>query len=178
MTLPLLLTAALAYDAIPYPDCTAAEYFDISSLTCNTCPTGQKPDTSGLSCQCDDGILQYQDPSTATDAVGGWQCISCAFLGFAATRDGTHCMACTNSSGTPGTTLGFDAATGDCACPDGEALVERDGLGALLPNKMCLPCPPTSILNSDGLCEPCPAEKMESQMVATLEGGFEVRAAP
>ena len=50
MTLPLLLTAALAYDAIPYPDCTAAEYFDISSLTCNTCPTGQKPDTSGLSC--------------------------------------------------------------------------------------------------------------------------------
>ena len=51
-------------------------------------------------------------------------------------------------------------------------------LGALLPNKMCLPCPATSILNSDGLCEPCPAEKMESQMVATLEGGFEVRAAP
>jgi len=190
------LAAALAYDPIPYPACTTTEYFDISSLTCNSCPVGQKPDASGLSCQCDGGILQ----ASAT-AAGVWECASCSALGLAPTQDGTACLPCFNgtidnttcldnttaaganmttavSSGAASTagfsdTLGL--VNGECACPAGSALVERNGLGGLLPYKVCMPCPAASILNSEGECEACPADYMEAKQVVSLDGSSEVR---
>ena len=131
LLLLLSLTAtARAYDPIPYPACTDEEYLDISSLTCNSCPTGQRPDPSGRSCQCEGGKLQ--------EYSGAWSCVPCG-SGQAPTRDGLACMPCSQ-----GTTLGLDTVTNECTCATNLALVERDGLGGLLDEKMCMKCPDTS----------------------------------
>ena len=150
LLLLLSLTAiARAYDPIPYPACTDDEYLDISSLTCNSCPTGQRPDPSGRSCQCEGGRLQEA-------SAGVWSCVSCAELSprEAPTRDGLACLPClkgsnvTNATPTSlqyGDTLGLDMVTNECACAENLALVERDGLGGLLPAKMCVQCPSATV---------------------------------
>ena len=184
-----LAATARAYDPIPYPSCTIEEYLDISSLTCNSCPTGQRPDDSGLSCQCKGGKLQ-----ASSTTAGVWECVSCASLSppEAPTRDGLACLPCLSSSGALqelsvlinnatgatstglqfGDTLGLNAATGECACAENLALVERDGLGGLLPAKTCTPCPASSVPRSleAGVwqCEACPAEHMEAVEVTGL----------
>ena len=157
--LPLLvsLTAtARAFDPIPYPECTDEQYFDISSLSCTSCPTGQQPDPSGRSCQCTGGKL--------ASSGGVWSCDSCGD-GEAPTRDGLACLPCDSL-----TTDGYNSVTDECACPENLGLVERDGLGGLLPAKMCMDCPsatrPISTTAGVWHCEPCPAEDMEAKQVA------------
>jgi hypothetical protein len=131
-----LTTTARAFDPIPYPECSAdEEYLDISSLTCNSCPTGQRPDPSGRSCQCESGKLQ--------ESAGVWSCVSCA-SGEAPTRDGLACLPCSYTSATLDgmeAPLRLDPDTNECICAENRALVERDGLGGLLPAKMCMQCP-------------------------------------
>jgi hypothetical protein len=121
-----LTATARAFDPIPYPACTDEQYFDISSLSCTSCPTGQQPDLSGRSCQCKGGKL--------ASSGGVWSCVSCG-AGEAPTRDGLACLPCHND------TLGYDPVTGECSCPENFGLVERDGLGGLLTEKMCMDCP-------------------------------------
>ena len=141
LLLLLSLTAtARAYDPIPYPACTDEEYLDISSLTCNSCPTGQRPDPSRRSCQCEGGKLQES-------SEGVWSCVSCVELspGEAPTRDGLACLPCLEATSPYGDTLGLDTVTNECACAENLALVERDGLGGLLPAKMCMQCPDATV---------------------------------
>ena len=46
--LAVLLAPALAFEAVDYaPTCTAAQYFDISSLLCGPCPDTQVPAADG-----------------------------------------------------------------------------------------------------------------------------------
>ena len=143
-----LTATARAYDPIPYPACTDEEYLDISSLTCNSCPTGQRPDPSGRSCQCEGGKLQ--------ESSGVWSCVPCG-AGEAPTSDGLACMQCSQDPGTGVATptglqytQGLNTVTNECACATNLALVERDGLGGLLRDgqgglqKMCMECPDTS----------------------------------
>ena len=122
-----LTATARAFDPIPYPECTDEQYFDISSLSCTSCPTGQQPDPSGRSCQCTGGKL--------ASSGGVWSCDSCGD-GEAPTRDGLACLPCDSL-----TTDGYDSVTDECTCPENLGLVERDGLGGLLPAKMCMGCP-------------------------------------
>jgi len=185
--LSLLLTTALAYEPIPIPStCVSPGYFDISSLSCNACPLDQVPDVSGYACQCDAGVIT---PTATT----GYSCVACSTSGTAPTRDGTACLPCrafstavvvavvdnvtnqttayaTETVELEGGTLGLDAATGDCLCADGKALIEYDGAGSLLAEKQCLACPSTDFVNGDGECEACPAEYMIAELVATPSG--------
>ena len=151
-----LTATARAFDPIPYPECTDEQYFDISSLSCTSCPTGQQPDPSGRSCQCTGGKL--------ASSGGVWSCDSCGD-GEAPTRDGLACLPCDSL-----TTDGYDSVTDECTCPENLGLVERDGLGGLLAAKKCMDCPsatrPISTTAGVWHCEPCPAEDMEAKQVA------------
>ncbi|KAL1495402.1 hypothetical protein AB1Y20_016770 [Prymnesium parvum] len=157
----LLLCAAavLSYDAIPYPECGSGEYFDISSLLCESCPAGQEPDALGTSCQCSSGVLQ------------GSACVPCP-AGAAPSRDGTACVAClppANSScaeeaaqGVCNGTASGCAFAGECACPLGLAVVEDDGVGGLLPFKRCRACAAGKYFSGVDAytCTACPAANM------------------
>lgn len=193
--LALLPLVSAQSDSVPIPTCPAADkYLDISSLNCLQCPTGQTPSDDGLSCECTAGVLTYTPAVESTSTAAAWSCTACASAGLAPTRDGTQCLPCQGGASPPPPppsappaadddrrlsesaedTLGLDDATGDCACADGKVLVERDALGALLPAKICLPCPAASSASASDpyTCTPCPAD----DMVATADGGCECAA--
>jgi hypothetical protein len=99
-----LLPAALAFEAVDYTaTCTAAEYFDTSSLLCGACPATQLPATNAFACECEGG-------TTLTSGVGGFSCVACP-ASEARTDDGAACLPC--GAGT----LGYQSSTQECLCP-------------------------------------------------------------
>jgi hypothetical protein len=166
----LLLLAAIVqpsaarYEPIPFPGAcqgaatTGSTYFDISAVSCLPCPSGQEPDIPRTSCICTSGSVL--DTSTTPAA-----CVACG-AGTAPTRDRSACMPCLIANDTcPDATLGLNG--GECECPSGRVLVERDGHGGLLPAKRCLPCPTGTYVAGPAECRACPAENMEASTTGT-----------
>ena len=143
-----------AYQPFAFPICTAgAEFYDISALACFACPQGQIPNAAGTGCICDGNTV----------LVAG-ACVACG-AGEAPTLDKTACLPCILNSTNftfvnPDATLGL--AGGECACPPGQVVVERDGHGGLLAAKECRPCPAGTYASTEGgaVCLPCPAANM------------------
>lgn len=66
-------------DPIVTAKCGASQYFDIDSLLCTGCPSGQRPHPSGFACECTaDSVAAsaeaVYDAGTDTDA----HCVACA----------------------------------------------------------------------------------------------------
>ncbi|KAJ4454787.1 putative transmembrane protein [Paratrimastix pyriformis] len=122
-----LFSMALSANVI-IKTCSGEEFFDISGLKCTTCGENKVADSSGLGCTCAQGfrILQNED---------GFTCESCLAQGLVTSKDHRFCVGCDNSTGAV-----FSATKGDCVCPSGAALVDRDARGDILPAKQCWAC--------------------------------------
>ncbi|XP_005937636.1 meckelin isoform X1 [Haplochromis burtoni] len=125
-------------------DCGAEEFFDISSLSCVRCGPNQRRSTTGLSCVCQSGY------KTVTTDKASMSCEKCLPNKPGVTKDGFGCIRC------PGA-LSND---GNCQCPPGDVLVERDLNGTLLEEARCETCdedsPALSVPNRNGdRCERC-----------------------
>ena len=167
----LISYAGSRYGPISFPtnagSCAAGLYFDVSSLACLSCPTGQEPDAAGTSCVCADGKILD---------VEGTACVDCPD-GAAPTADRSTCLACTSNDTCASDPAGFTAATGvatttrtvigtgtvitkECSCPGNTVVVERDGHGGLLDVKRCRACPSGTYKASASECRTCPASNM------------------
>uniref|UniRef100_A0A8C4E5A3 Transmembrane protein 67 n=1 Tax=Dicentrarchus labrax TaxID=13489 RepID=A0A8C4E5A3_DICLA len=96
---------------VPYKaptDCSAEEFFDISSLSCARCGPNQQRSTTGLSCIC---ITGYQ---TLTTDKGSITCQLCPSDKPAVTTGGFECIRCPGSL----------TDEGNCKCPQGSVLGE------------------------------------------------------
>ena len=188
----VLLLAAIAVtaaDLVP-TNCAAlgsAAYFDAASLSCQPCGgAGFRPaNTSGIwtpiaplfgptSCTCSPGYATSaaQCATISSSNLLGCPppvCTACGPNAAPSTasvpnNNASACMPC------GGSTLGLDAATGECACFPANAtsgtsvLVETDAAGVRLPAKQCLACPPRtrvfalptgSRLGSRAVCVAC-----------------------
>jgi meckelin len=130
--------------------CAGNTYFDTTSLTCVSCgsiASARVADNSSRtvfgapgSCTCRAGFAVAPSPSACDLTLGAGcpadTCTSCAAQGLASSRDRSQCLPCSNTS-----TLGLDLGSGECACPDGYALIERGPTGLALPAKSCVACP-------------------------------------
>ncbi|XP_019126002.2 meckelin isoform X1 [Larimichthys crocea] len=142
---------------VPYKtpsDCSAEEFFDISSLSCVKCGSNQRRSTTGLSCICKTG---YQTLTTDKASV---TCRQCPTDKPAVTKGGFGCIRCPGSL----------SDEGHCQCPPGDILVERDVNGNLLEEARCVTCngntPGLSVPNSSGdRCERCQATFINSSCV-------------
>ncbi|XP_051262375.1 meckelin isoform X2 [Dicentrarchus labrax] len=152
LTLFLLINSGLLncqQFIVPYKaptDCSAEEFFDISSLSCARCGPNQQRSTTGLSCIC---ITGYQ---TLTTDKGSITCQLCPSDKPAVTTGGFECIRCPGSL----------TDEGNCKCPQGSVLVERDVNGNLLDEARCETCnrnaPALAVPNSSGdRCERCQA---------------------
>uniref|UniRef100_A0A8C2WWS3 Transmembrane protein 67 n=1 Tax=Cyclopterus lumpus TaxID=8103 RepID=A0A8C2WWS3_CYCLU len=124
--------------AIPFKapsDCSAEEFFDISSLSCVRC-AGNKQ-RQEVNCICKTG---YQTLTTDKASI---TCQQCPTDRPAVIKDGFGCIRC------PGTVND----EGKCQCPPGNILVERDINGNLLNEASCEMCNG----NSPGLSVPNPS---------------------
>ncbi len=80
-------------------------------------------------------------------------CTGCP-TGSVASLDRSRCIACPQ---------GVDSTTGECACPKGSAVIERDSFGQYLPAKQCLTCPDGAYPGPTGpvyACQPCPVNQI------------------
>jgi hypothetical protein len=141
------------YEPFDFPNCAASTYFDVSALQCLTCPTGQVPNDVGTSCICAGNTVLLDSA-----------CLACPLPDSAPTQDRMGCLPCGNASGVTvlDDYLSGGLVDGECSCPIGKVLVERDGHGGLLDAKQCRDCPVGSYPASATACEPCPAEHMEA----------------
>uniref|UniRef100_A0A8C7XKL6 Transmembrane protein 67 n=1 Tax=Oryzias sinensis TaxID=183150 RepID=A0A8C7XKL6_9TELE len=123
---------------IPFKDpsgCGVDEFFDISSLSCAKCGANQRQSSSGLSCICQTGYKTKHFSSNK-----------------AVTKDGFGCIRCPSR---------LDD-NGNCQCPSGNILVERDINGTFFDEASCEACigdsPAFTAPNSNGdRCERCQA---------------------
>ncbi|XP_020565832.1 meckelin isoform X3 [Oryzias latipes] len=136
---------------IPFKDpsgCGVNEFFDISSLSCAKCGANQRKSSSGLSCICQTG---YKTKHFSSNKVP-FTCEQCPPDKPAVTKDGFGCIRC------PGR---LDD-NGNCQCPSGNILVERDINGTFFDEASCEACigdsPAFTAPNSNGdRCERCQA---------------------
>uniref|UniRef100_A0A3P9KSQ0 Transmembrane protein 67 n=1 Tax=Oryzias latipes TaxID=8090 RepID=A0A3P9KSQ0_ORYLA len=136
---------------IPFKDpsgCGGDESFDISSLSCAKCGANQRKSSSGLSCICQTG---YKTKHFSSNKVP-FTCEQCPPDKPAVTKDGFGCIRC------PGR---LDD-NGNCQCPSGNILVERDINGTFFDEASCEACigdsPAFTAPNSNGdRCERCQA---------------------
>ncbi|XP_056261829.1 meckelin isoform X2 [Pseudoliparis swirei] len=154
--------------AIPFKapsDCSAEESFDISSLSCVRCGSNQRRSSTGLSCICKTG---YQTLTTDKASI---TCQQCPADRPAVIKDGFGCIRCPGSINDEG----------QCQCPAGNILVERDVNGNLLNTASCELCngnsPGLSVPNPSGdRCERCQAFFMNTSCVCNppnvLAGGL------
>uniref|UniRef100_A0AAQ5Z6H8 Transmembrane protein 67 n=1 Tax=Amphiprion ocellaris TaxID=80972 RepID=A0AAQ5Z6H8_AMPOC len=116
-------------------DCRAEQFFDISSLSCVSCGPNQR---RRLSCVCQTG---YQTLTTDKMSI---TCQQCPIDKPAVTKDGFGCIRC------PGAV----SDEGNCKCPPGSFLVERDINGNLLDEARCETCngdsPASTVPSSSG----------------------------
>ncbi|XP_061920166.1 meckelin isoform X3 [Entelurus aequoreus] len=153
---------------IPYEtpsNCSVDEFFDFSSLSCASCGPNQQQNAAGLSCICKSGFR------TVTTEQTSITCESCPGDKPAVTKDGFGCIRCPSSLN--------DA--GQCQCPPGYILVERDVSGNLLDEAVCEMCNGNvsafSVPNRRGeRCERCQASFIKSSCVcnspSVLAGGL------
>ncbi|XP_019747671.1 meckelin-like isoform X2 [Hippocampus comes] len=146
-------------------DCGVKEFFDISSLSCVSCGENQQRSPAGLSCICQSGFR------TVTTDLTSIACEACPEDKPAVTQDGYGCIRC------PGSTTD----EGQCQCPAGHILLERDVHGNLLDEATCEMCNGNgsafSVPNSSGdRCERCQASFIKSSCVCNppsmLTGGL------
>uniref|UniRef100_A0A671UFM8 Transmembrane protein 67 n=1 Tax=Sparus aurata TaxID=8175 RepID=A0A671UFM8_SPAAU len=135
-------------------NCSVDEFFDISSLSCVSCGPNQRRSTTGLSCICKTG---YQTVITDKASI---TCQQCPTDKPAVTKGGFGCIRCPGSL----------SDEGECKCPQGNILVERDVNGNLLDEARCETCngnaPALSVPNSSGArCERCQATFMNNSCV-------------
>ncbi|XP_075965443.1 meckelin isoform X2 [Anarhichas minor] len=154
--------------AIPFKspsDCSAEEFFDISSLSCVRCGSNLRRSTTGLSCICKTG---YQTLTTDKASI---TCQQCPTDRPAVSKDGFGCIRCPGSVNDEG----------KCQCLPGNVLVERDVNGNLLDEASCEMCngnsPGLSVPNNSGdRCERCQASFINSSCVCdppnVLAGGI------
>lgn len=166
-------TLQAAGQSVDVDVCDASlSYFDPNALMCRACSAdepaeGKVPDVDSprdvignpTRCTCapgyrrDECVLEDDGPDCT------FKCTSCLAGGQAASQDGLHCMSCGS--------LEVDEALADCACPDGERLVDRDADGSLLDAKICVACPEgTRVFTEDSAdgsykkdlyaCQSCP----------------------
>ncbi|XP_061811036.1 meckelin isoform X1 [Nerophis lumbriciformis] len=153
---------------IPYEtpsNCSVDEFFDFSSLSCASCGPNQQQNAAGLSCICKSGFR------TVTTEQTSITCESCPGDKPAVTKDGFGCIRCPSSL--------TDA--GQCQCPPGYILVERDVSGNVLDEAVCEMCNGNvsafSVPNRRGeRCERCQASFIKSSCVcnspSVLAGGL------
>ena len=118
---PALVSAQLAFLV---PDTCPLQRFDISSLSCVSCPAHASVASSDLwseQCVCNAG---YSAVLSATDAYG-FTCSDCISSGLAARSDRTACMPCSTTQGAVLSTI-----TRDCVCPAGHILGTRTRVNA------------------------------------------------
>ncbi|CAG6015490.1 unnamed protein product [Menidia menidia] len=148
-------------------DCGVDEFFDISSLSCTRCGSNQLQSPTGLTCICKTG---YKTISINTDKVP-IICEQCQTDKPAVTKDGFGCIRCPGGIGDEG----------QCLCPQGTIVVERDINGNFLDEARCEPCngnsPALSAPNNRGhRCERCHATFINTSCVCTspnvLAGGL------
>ncbi|XP_038567465.1 meckelin isoform X2 [Micropterus salmoides] len=146
-------------------DCSVDEFFDISSLSCVRCGPNQRRSTTGLSCICKTG---YQTLTTDKASI---TCQQCPTDKPAVTKDGFGCIRCPGSL----------TDEGQCQCPPGNVLVERDVIGNLLDEARCETCngnaPALSVPNISGdRCERCQVSFINTSCVCNppnvLAGGL------
>ncbi|XP_028326363.1 meckelin isoform X2 [Gouania willdenowi] len=152
LTLFLLISLSLSQSqqfVIPYKapsNCSQEQFFDISSLSCVSCGQNQRQSPTGLKCICQNG---YQTLTTDKMSI---TCQQCPNDKPAVTQDSFGCILCPGSL----------TEEGQCQCPAGNVLVERDVNGNLLDEARCEACngksPALSVPNSDrSRCERCHA---------------------
>ncbi|XP_074509832.1 meckelin [Sebastes fasciatus] len=152
ITLLLLIYADLLHCqqfVIPFKapsDCSAEEFFDISSVSCRSCGSDQQRSSTGLSCICKTGH------QTLTIDKASITCQQCPTDKPAVTKDGFGCIRCPRNH----------SDEGKCQCLEGDILVERDVNGNLLDEARCETCngnsPGLSVPNRSGdRCERCQA---------------------
>uniref|UniRef100_A0A8C4E4F0 Transmembrane protein 67 n=1 Tax=Dicentrarchus labrax TaxID=13489 RepID=A0A8C4E4F0_DICLA len=135
LTLFLLINSGLLncqQFIVPYKaptDCSAEEFFDISSLSCARCGPNQQRSTTGLSCIC---ITGYQ---TLTTDKGSITCQLCPI-----TTGGFECIRCPGSL----------TDEGNCKCPQGSVLGECERCQATFINTSCDCNPPNVLVTSSG----------------------------
>ncbi|KAE8599242.1 hypothetical protein XENTR_v10017114 [Xenopus tropicalis] len=120
-------------------DCGLQEYYEPSNLSCVRCQNSQRPSHWGTSCVC---LVGYKRNSTG-------DCERCP-ESLGVTADGWSCIKCPNGLN----------SNGNCLCPPGNILVERDVNGSLLLEAECIDCdgtePSFTAANTLGnRCERC-----------------------
>ncbi|KAM4704943.1 meckelin [Rhinophrynus dorsalis] len=124
-------------------DCGAQQYYDSANLSCVQCPDTQKPNLQGTACVCLPGFkLSSSHGPTSI-------CQKCPD-NMGVTTDGWNCIKCPSGIN----------SDGNCQCPPGKILVERDVNGSLLQEADCLDCdgtePSFTAPNTLGkMCERC-----------------------
>uniref|UniRef100_A0A8C9X1H5 Transmembrane protein 67 n=1 Tax=Sander lucioperca TaxID=283035 RepID=A0A8C9X1H5_SANLU len=123
-------------------DCSAEEFFDISSLSCVRCGSNQRRSTTGLSCICKTG---YQTLTTDKASI---TCQQCPTDKPSVTTGGFGCIRCPGSL----------SDEGKCQCPPGNVLDQSPKLSfrcercqASFINTSCL-CNPPNVLVSSYYC--------------------------
>ena len=93
------------------PSTCPTSRFDVSSLSCVSCPTNSGVSASDpYRCQCLPGYAGTGIPSDAYSLT----CVDCVAQGLAANRDRTKCIACADGV--------LSTTTRECVCPAGQAL--------------------------------------------------------
>eukprot|EP00727_Mastigamoeba_balamuthi_P010148 m51a1_g5756 putative meckelin (973) ;mRNA; r:1203854-1207921 len=138
--------------------CTGSQYFDYSTVSCQTCPNATIPDSTGPhrplprhGCRCRTGYAESAGTS------GQLVCTNCVASSKAASFDQSRCVACgtnTTSSGSSGPLSGTE-----CQCSSGSAAMDVDVSGAELSSKVCVACPSNSY-PAGGRCVRCPDKTM------------------
>ncbi|KAL0225531.1 hypothetical protein RCL1_003443 [Eukaryota sp. TZLM3-RCL] len=130
-----LLSLTLATTNIPYPKCTANQYFDSTVFSCVNCPANSIGDQ--FSCKCLQGFASIQSPS------GSLTCLSCLEDDKVTSPDGSHCVSCNSNIVNNQCTcnllteyLSLDGDTLSCVpCPLNTARAPNSS-----PSSPCLPC--------------------------------------
>ena len=74
--------------------------------------------------------------SVSLTNLGGYECIACP-PNSASSINRSTCITCPNGIDTNGTVTGV---AGECLCPTGSAIIEKDTLGQYLTTKQCIQC--------------------------------------
>ncbi|KAM9308424.1 meckelin [Gastrophryne carolinensis] len=169
-----LCAPGLLLSAIPLQrpeDCSAQQFYHPAVLSCVLCPDTQRPGLDGLSCECLPGykLASKSDPFVV--------CQKCP-ENTGVTTDGWDCIKCPSGI----------TANGNCQCPPGKILVERNVSGTLLPEAECVDCdgsePSFATSDIEGIrCERCQqtfinrTNSCSCQQPNTLAGGLCFNAA-
>ncbi|XP_075438837.1 meckelin isoform X2 [Ascaphus truei] len=104
-------------------DCAPQQYYDPASLSCVPCPDTQRPSHGGTSCVCLSGYKLISSNGLFVT------CQKCPEI-MGVTADGWNCIKCPRGL----------TSEGNCQCPPGNILVERDVNGTLLQEAECVSC--------------------------------------